>query len=53
MVGFMVLRAHQIDIGGVVPAGFSGSKRNTYENGLVISPPLLYSGASRCGRPSA
>jgi N-methylhydantoinase B len=43
LVSFMVLRAHQIDIGGVAPGGFSGSKRNTYENGLIISPRLLYS----------
>ncbi|MGE0068299.1 MAG: hydantoinase B/oxoprolinase family protein, partial [Solirubrobacterales bacterium] len=43
LASFVVLRAHQIDIGGVVPGGFSGSKRNTYENGLVISPRLLYS----------
>jgi N-methylhydantoinase B len=42
IVSFVVLRAHQIDIGGTVAGGFSGSKRNTYENGLVISPRLMY-----------
>ncbi|WAM12353.1 hydantoinase B/oxoprolinase family protein [Rhodococcus sp. JS3073] len=42
IAGFMVLRAHQLDIGGDVPGGFSGTKRNVYENGLVISPRLLY-----------
>lgn len=39
---FMVLRAHQIDVGGSIPGGFSGSKRSTYENGLVISPRLMF-----------
>lgn len=42
IVGFMVLRAHHVDVGGIVPGGFSGAKRNTYENGLVITPRLLY-----------
>ncbi|MFG2657309.1 hydantoinase B/oxoprolinase family protein [Streptomyces sp. NPDC048425] len=42
IAAFMVLRAHQIDIGGTVPGSFSGSKRNVYENGLVISPRLLF-----------
>jgi N-methylhydantoinase B len=44
IISFVVLRAHQIDIGGTVPGGFSGSKRNTYENGLVISPRLMFDG---------
>ena len=39
---FLTLRAHQLDMGGSVPAGFSGTKRQVYENGLVISPTLLY-----------
>ncbi len=43
IAGFMALRAHQLDIGGVVPGGFSGTKKNTYENSLVISPRLIYS----------
>ncbi|GAB3561701.1 hydantoinase B/oxoprolinase family protein [Amycolatopsis endophytica] len=42
IISFVTLRAHQLDMGGVVPAGFSGTKRNVYENGLVIAPTLLY-----------
>lgn len=42
IVGFVNLRAHMLDMGGVVPAGFSGTKHNIYENGLVIGPMLLY-----------
>ena len=42
LVSFVSLRAHQLDMGGVVPGGFSGAKHNVYENGLVISPQLLY-----------
>ncbi|WIX98004.1 hydantoinase B/oxoprolinase family protein [Amycolatopsis mongoliensis] len=42
LISFVTLRAHQLDMGGVVPAGFSGTKRNVYENGLVIAPTLLY-----------
>lgn len=42
IVSFVTLKAHQLDMGGVVPAGFSGTKRNVYESGLVISPRLLY-----------
>jgi len=42
IVGFVNLRAHMLDMGGVVPAGFSGTKRNIYENGLVIPPVLVY-----------
>jgi len=43
LVGFVNMQAHMLDMGGVVPAGFSGTKRNVYENGLVIGPQLLYS----------
>ncbi|MGQ0621757.1 MAG: hydantoinase B/oxoprolinase family protein [Panacagrimonas sp.] len=43
LVSFVAMRAHQLDMGGVVPAGFSGGKRNTYETGLCIPPTLLYS----------
>lgn len=42
VVTYITLRAHQLDMGGIVPAGFSATKRNVYENGLVISPSLLY-----------
>jgi N-methylhydantoinase B len=39
------LQAHQLDMGGVVPGGFSLAKRNVYENGLVLSPrPLMKGG---------
>jgi len=41
-VGFISMEAHMMDMGGVVPAGFSGTKLNVYEEGLVISPRLLY-----------
>lgn len=39
---FITVRAHLADMGGTVPAGFSGTKRNIFENGLVLSPRLLY-----------
>jgi N-methylhydantoinase B len=42
LVSFLVMRAHQFDMGGITPGGFSGSKRNVYESGLVIPPTLLY-----------
>lgn len=44
IVGFVNLNAHQLDMGGVVPGGFSATKTNVYENGLVISPRLLIRG---------
>ncbi|HEX2939892.1 MAG TPA: hydantoinase B/oxoprolinase family protein [Rhodopila sp.] len=44
IIAFVTIRAHQLDMGGVVPAGFSGSKRNVYETGLVIPPTFLYRG---------
>jgi N-methylhydantoinase B len=42
MVSTLMIRAHMIDVGGVVPGGLSGMKRDVYENGLVIPPTLLY-----------
>lgn len=42
LVSFVSLRAHQLDMGGIVPAGFSATKHNVYETGLVLSPQLLY-----------
>ena len=42
LAGFVNLKAHQLDMGGVVPGGFSTGKRNVYENGLVLSPRALY-----------
>ena len=42
VISFISMRAHQIDMGGVVAGGFSGAKQTVYENGLVIPPTLLY-----------
>ena len=42
LVAFVNVRAHQLDMGGVVPGGFSGTKANIYENGLVLGPMLLF-----------
>ncbi len=39
---FVNIKAHQLDMGGVVPGGFSVNKRNVYENGLVLSPRALF-----------
>ncbi|MFF0712294.1 hydantoinase B/oxoprolinase family protein [Streptomyces bauhiniae] len=43
IVAFVNMCAHQLDMGGTVPGGFSATKRNVYENGLVIPPMLLWS----------
>jgi len=43
IVSYVNLRAHQLDMGGTVPGGFSATKLNVYENGLVIPPMLLWS----------
>ncbi|BBF99368.1 N-methylhydantoinase B [Pseudonocardia autotrophica] len=42
IVSFVNIRAHQLDMGGTVPGGFSGTKNNKYEEGLTIPPVLLY-----------
>lgn len=42
IVGFVVIRAHQLDMGGTVPGGFSLLKANIYENGLVMSPQRIF-----------
>jgi N-methylhydantoinase B len=42
IASFIALRAHQLDVGGIAPGGFSASKHNIYEDGLSISPRLLY-----------
>ncbi len=42
IVSFVIIRAHQLDIGGTVPGGFSLMKRNVYENGLVVPPQLIF-----------
>jgi N-methylhydantoinase B len=44
LVGFVNMKAHQLDMGGVVPGGFTLTKRNVYEDGLVLSPRLLFAG---------
>jgi N-methylhydantoinase B len=43
IVSFVNMCAHQLDMGGTVPGGFSATKANVYENGLVIPPMLLWS----------
>lgn len=42
VVSFVVIRAHQLDMGGTVPGGFSLNKANVYENGLVLGPQLIF-----------
>lgn len=42
LVGFLSLQAHMLDMGGIVPAGFTAFKHNVYETGLVIGPQLAY-----------
>jgi N-methylhydantoinase B len=42
LAGFVNMKAHQLDMGGVIPAGFSIAKKNVYENGLVLSPRALF-----------
>jgi N-methylhydantoinase B len=44
---FVNMKAHQLDMGGMVPGGFSLAKRNVYENGLVLAPQALF----RAGTP--
>jgi N-methylhydantoinase B len=45
VAGFVNMKAHQLDMGGVVPGGFTLTKRNIYEDGIVISPrPLIKGG---------
>lgn len=44
LVGFVNLKAHQLDMGGVVPGGFTLTKSNVYEDGLVLSPRALFKG---------
>ena len=42
LTSFVAIRAHQLDMGGAVPGGFSGTKKNVQETGLVIPPMFLY-----------
>jgi N-methylhydantoinase B len=41
-IAFVNIRAHQLDMGGITPGGFSATKANVYENGLVLGPMLLF-----------
>ena len=50
LAGFVNLKAHQLDMGGVAPGGFSLTKHNVYETGLVVSPRSTVA-ASWCARP--
>ncbi len=43
LVSFVTMCAHQLDMGGTVPGGFSATKANVFENGLVLPPMLLWS----------
>lgn len=43
IVSFVAMKVHQLDFGGVTPGGFSPTKRNTYEDGLVLGPMLMWS----------
>jgi N-methylhydantoinase B len=42
IVSFVNLQAHMLDMGGVVPGGFAGTKTDVFVNGLVIAPQLIY-----------
>lgn len=42
VVGFVNIQAHMLDMGGTVPAGFSGVKKDIFENGLVLAGQLFY-----------
>lgn len=42
IVTYVNMVAHQLDMGGIVPGGFSATKRNVYENGLVLPPMLMW-----------
>ncbi len=46
IVAFVTIKAHQLDIGGSVPGGFSATKTSVYENGLVLSPRALFRGGA-------
>jgi N-methylhydantoinase B len=41
IAAFASIQAHMFDMGGTVPGGFSTTKRNVYENGLVLGPLML------------
>ncbi len=41
-IAFLNLCAHQLDMGGITPGGFSATKANVFETGLVLAPTLLF-----------
>jgi N-methylhydantoinase B len=43
LIGAVTIRAHMLDWGGRALGGFEPTKVSTYEDGLVLSPTLLYS----------
>lgn len=42
LIGAVTLRAHMMDMGGVIMYGFGGVKYNTWQDGLRLPPTLLY-----------
>jgi N-methylhydantoinase B len=47
LAAFITIKAHQLDVGGSVPGGFSATKTSVYENGIVMSPRALV----KAGKP--
>ena len=47
LVGFLVVVAHHIDIGGRVPGGSGSDSREIFEEGLRLPPVKLYSAGVR------
>ncbi len=45
---FAAVRAHWLDVGGMVPGSLSGAAREIYQEGMVIPPIRVYDG----GRPN-
>ena len=50
---FVNLKAHQLDMGGVVPGGFSVAKRTSTRTGSCSRRGRSTRPASRCRRPGA
>lgn len=42
LVSFVAIRGHMLDMGGVVPGGFSAALNSKYEVGLTLPPMLLF-----------
>jgi N-methylhydantoinase B len=47
VMGAATIRAHMVDMGGRAPGGFNPTKANTYEDGLVLPPMLLFTAGER------